>query len=106
MPKLTVQRPSGVDEVLDVTAGDSVMEAATEAGVNEISAICGGDMICSTCHVYVVDGPIDALPPVSPEEDDALGFVASPRESNSRLSCQLPMTEATDGLVVRVPPKQ
>jgi 2Fe-2S ferredoxin len=106
MAKLTVQRPGGGDAVLDVPDGDSVMEAATEAGVKEIEAICGGDMICSTCHVYVVDGPVDALPPVSEQEDDALGFVASPREANSRLSCQLPMSEATDGLVVRVPPKQ
>jgi 2Fe-2S ferredoxin len=106
MPKLTVQRPGGVDAVLDVNSGDSVMEAATEAGVKEIEAICGGDMICSTCHVYVTGGPVDALPPVSAEEDEALGFVNSPREANSRLSCQLPMTEAVDGLVVRVPPKQ
>src|SRR4051812_44748345 len=106
MPKLTVLRPGGVDAVLDVNSGDSVMEAATEAGVQEIEAICGGDMICSTCHVYVVDGPVDALPSVSAEEDDALGAVKSPREANSRLSCQLPMTEAVDGLVVKVPPKQ
>jgi 2Fe-2S ferredoxin len=63
-------------------------------------------MICSTCHVYVVDGPLDALPPISAEEDEALGFVNSPRADNSRLSCQLPMNEAVDGLVVRVPPKQ
>ena len=106
MPKLTVQRPGGVDVVLDVEAGVSVMEAATEAGVSEISAICGGDLICSTCHVYCVDGPLDSLPPVSAAEDDALGFVASPREGNSRLSCQVPMTDAIDGLVVKVPPKQ
>lgn len=106
MPKLTVQRPAGLDAVLDVPEGDSVMEAATEAGVSEIEAICGGDLICSTCHVYVVDGPVDALPPVSTGEDDALGFVKAPREANSRLSCQLPMTAAVDGLVVRVPPTQ
>ncbi len=106
MPKLTVQRPSGVDEILDVPAGDSVMEAATAAGVSEIEAICGGDMICSTCHVYVVDGPVDALPPISDEEDEALGFVKAPREPGSRLSCQLPMSDAVDGLVVRVAPTQ
>jgi 2Fe-2S ferredoxin len=91
MPKLTVQCPGAVDAVLDVPDGDSVMEAATGAGVRGIDAICGGDMICSTCHVYVVDGPLDALPPISAEEDEALGFVNSPRADNSRLSCQLPM---------------
>lgn len=106
MPKLTVQRPGSVDAVLDVSEGDSVMEAATEAGVKEIEAICGGDMICSTCHVYVVGGPVDALPPISDEEDDALGAVKASREPNSRLSCQLPMSAAVDGLVVRVPPTQ
>lgn len=106
MPKLTVQRPGGVDVVLDVNPGDSVMEAATEGGVKEIEAICGGDMICSTCHVYVVDGPLDNLPEPSAQEDEALGFVNSPREANSRLSCQIEMTDAIDGLVVKVAPKQ
>ena len=106
MAKLTVQRPGGVDTVLDVPDGDSVMEAATEAGVKEIEAICGGDMICSTCHVYVVGGPVGELPPVSAEEDEALDAVKAPREENSRLSCQLPMSDAVDGLVVRVPPQQ
>lgn len=106
MPKLTVQRPAGLDAVLDVPDGDSVMEAATAAAVQGIDAICGGDMICSTCHVYVVDGPVDHLPPISAEEDDALDAVKAPREANSRLSCQLPMSAELDGLVVRVPPTQ
>ena len=106
MPKLTVQRPGGVDTVLDVNSGDSVMEAATEGGVKEIEAICGGDMICSTCHVYVVDGPVENLPPVSDEEEEALDAVKAPREANSRLSCQLTMSDAVDGLIVRVPPTQ
>jgi ferredoxin, 2Fe-2S len=105
MPKLTIRRP-GFDTVLDVTEGSSVMRAATSNGVHEILAICGGEMACATCHVYVEDGPVGALPPVSAEEDDLLGFVAAPREPASRLSCQLPMTTATDGLVVRVAPRQ
>jgi 2Fe-2S ferredoxin len=105
MPKVTLRR-GGFDTVLDATEGTSVMQVATAHGVHEILAVCGGEMACATCHVYVEDGPLDALPPIGDEEEDMLGFVAAPRESNSRLSCQLPMTSATDGLVVRVAPRQ
>ena len=105
MSKLTLRR-AGFETVLDVTEGTSVMQAATTNGVHEILAVCGGEMACATCHVYVEDGPLEALPPIGEEEEDMLGFVAAPREPNSRLSCQLPMTTATDGLVVRVAPRQ
>jgi 2Fe-2S ferredoxin len=105
MAKLTIRR-DGFDAVLDVSEGTSVMQAATSNGVTGILAVCGGEMACATCHVYLEDGPIDALPPVGEEEDEMLGFVAAPREASSRLSCQLPMSAATDGLVVRVAPRQ
>ncbi|HEY3604466.1 MAG TPA: 2Fe-2S iron-sulfur cluster-binding protein [Sporichthyaceae bacterium] len=105
MPKLTVRR-DGFDTVLDVTEGTSVMQAATGHGVPGILAVCGGEMACATCHVYVEEGPLDALPAVSADEDEMLDCVAAPREVNSRLSCQLPMSAATDGLVVRVAPRQ
>jgi 2Fe-2S ferredoxin len=103
MPKLTLRR-DGFDTVLDVAEGTSVMQAATMNGVNGILAVCGGEMACATCHVYVEDG--DALPPPSAEELEMLDLVAAPREANSRLACQLPMTAATDGLIVRIAPVQ
>jgi 2Fe-2S ferredoxin len=106
VPKVTFQRPSGVDAVVDASIGLSVMQAALSHGVTEIVAMCGGTLSCSTCHVYLVDGPHDALPPVSPDEDEMLEYVASPRDETSRLSCQLPLNAETDGLVVRVAPEQ
>lgn len=105
MPKLTL-RGDGFDSVLDVADGTSVMQAVTSSGVPGILAVCGGEMACATCHVYVEDGPLDALPAVSDEENEMLECTAAPREANSRLSCQLPMTAATDGLVVRIAPRQ
>jgi 2Fe-2S ferredoxin len=106
VPKVTYQRDGAVDTVLDAAEGLSVMQAAVANGVAGILAVCGGEMSCATCHVYVVDGPIDALPPRSDDEEEMLEFVAAPREENSRLSCQLPVNEETDGLVVRIAPVQ
>ena len=105
MPKLTLRR-DGFDTVLDVPAGTSVMQAATSNGVPGIVAVCGGEMACATCHVYLEDGPLDALPAISDDENEMLDYVAAPREETSRLSCQLPMSAATDGLIVRIPPRQ
>jgi 2Fe-2S ferredoxin len=105
MPKLTLRR-EGHDTVLDAAEGTTVMQAATSNGVPGILAVCGGEMACATCHVYVEDGPVDALPAISDDEEEMLDCVAAPREENSRLSCQLPMSAATDGLVVRIPPRQ
>jgi 2Fe-2S ferredoxin len=105
MPKLTVRR-DGFDTVLDIAEDTSVMQAVTSSGVPGILAVCGGEMACATCHVYVEDGPLDRLPAVGDEENDMLDCVAAPRQANSRLSCQLPMTAATDGLVVRIAPVQ
>lgn len=106
MPKVTFLRNDGVDTVVDAPSGLSVMQTAVANGVTEILAICGGTMSCSTCHVYLVDGPLDALPAVSADEEEMLEYVAAPREESSRLSCQLPINEETGGLVVRCAPKQ
>jgi 2Fe-2S ferredoxin len=106
VPKVTYQRPSGDEVVVDAADGVSVMQAAVAHGITEIVAECGGTLSCATCHVYVVDGPIDHLPPVSADEEEMLDYTASPRESSSRLSCQLPLSAEVDGLVVRVAPEQ
>ena len=103
---MTFQRASGEDVVVDATAGQSVMQAAVANGITDIVAECGGTLSCATCHVYLVDGPLDRLPPVSEDEGEMLDFTASDREDSSRLSCQLPMTDEVDGLVVRVAPEQ
>jgi 2Fe-2S ferredoxin len=106
VPKVTYLRPGGDQVIVDATLGQSVMQAAVGHGITEIVAECGGTLACATCHVYVSDGPREALPAVSDDEAEMLDFTASPREPGSRLSCQLEMTDELDGLVVRLPPDQ
>ncbi|WP_205752032.1 2Fe-2S iron-sulfur cluster-binding protein [Cryptosporangium phraense] len=106
MPKITFVQPDGTESALDVDAGTTVMMAALAASVEGILAECGGNAMCATCHVVVVDPTRPGLPPVSDDEDEMLDCTASPRKEGSRLSCQLPVTEELDGLVVRLPEEQ
>ncbi|MFF9074182.1 2Fe-2S iron-sulfur cluster-binding protein [Streptomyces sp. NPDC014735] len=71
-----------------------------------IVAQCGGNAQCATCHVYVDESCVDRLEAIEPNEDSMLDFAASPRRPNSRLSCQLPVTEAFEGLIVHLPERQ
>jgi 2Fe-2S ferredoxin len=88
------------DEVeLDGDAGESIMEIAVRNGLPGIVAECGGSMACSTCHVYVDEGDMDKLPPLSDMEDEMLYGTTEERLDNSRLSCQLKLGE---GMCVRV----
>ena len=86
--------------------GKSVMDAATANNVDGIAADCGGLMTCATCHVIVCDEFAGALPLPDAEEFAMLAFTAAPREPNSRLSCQLVLTPALDGLTLRLPLSQ
>jgi 2Fe-2S ferredoxin len=106
MAKITYIHPDGTASVLDVTAGDSVMRGAVLNGVNGIVAQCGGGASCGTCHVYVDKDNTKPLPEMHPVEDELLYCTASPRLDNSRLSCQIPVTDDLDGLVVHLPEKQ
>ncbi|KLL12440.1 2Fe-2S iron-sulfur cluster-binding protein [Protofrankia coriariae] len=106
MPKVTFLRPNGDAIAVDVGDGTSVMQAAVAHGVTEIVAECGGTLACATCHVYVAEEHIDRLPPVSDDEQEMLDFTAAPRETGSRLSCQLPLGPDLDGIVVRCPETQ
>jgi ferredoxin, 2Fe-2S len=91
---------------VDAATGSSVMHLALQNAVGGIVAECGGNAMCATCHVYVESGPVDRLPEVGASEDEMLDCTASPRETNSRLSCQIPVTDALDGLTVRVADEQ
>jgi 2Fe-2S ferredoxin len=104
--KVTFVRPGNDDAIVEAAAGTTVMQAAVSNGVGEIVAECGGTLACATCHVYVDDAYIERLVEIGPDEEEMLGFTASPREPGSRLSCQLPLSPELDGLVVRVPPEQ
>lgn len=106
MPRVTFALPHGGVEVVDVAAGVSVMQAAVASGVDGIVAECGGNLMCATCHVYVAPEYISAVPAPSSEEDEMLDCTAEERAPNSRLSCQLIMAEALDGLSVRLPNEQ
>ena len=106
MPKVTYVNPDGTE--LDVTADaeTSVMMAAVSADIDGIVAECGGSLMCATCHVYVDEAFADRLPDMSSDEDEMLEAAASERLPNSRLSCQIELTDELDGLVVRLPEAQ
>lgn len=105
-PKVTFVHPDNTRQELEVEIGTSVMQAAIANDIEGIVAECGGSMMCATCHVYVEERDISRTPEMRPEEDEMLEFTASPREATSRLSCQLVMTDALDGLVVHLPGEQ
>lgn len=79
------------------------MQAAVSANVVGVEADCGGLMTCGTCHVYLLEPHATQLPPPSDEELGILDFTTAPRQANSRLSCQVMLTEGMDGLTVELP---
>lgn len=102
MPKATFLLPDGSARDIELKMGQSLMEGAVRNGFVEILGECGGSAMCATCHVFVETADAD-LPPMSDEEDAMLDETAQDRTQASRLSCQIRMTEALDGIVVRVP---
>jgi ferredoxin, 2Fe-2S len=96
MPTVTFTDHEGAQRVVDATAGDSVMETAVRNGVPGIVAECGGSLSCATCHVFVDERDLGQLPPMEDMEDEMLYGTTEDRRENSRLSCQLPVTEETD----------
>jgi 2Fe-2S ferredoxin len=104
MPTITVTTRDGRTKELTAEAGRSLMENLRDGGIEEILALCGGCCSCATCHVYVEEAWLSALPPMSPDENDLLD-TSGARQANSRLSCQIPVTEALNGLEVAVAPE-
>ena len=97
---------SPVQHTLQGRPGDTLMHAASLAGLDGIAADCGGVMTCGTCHVYVREPWAAQLPPPVADELAMLDFVAADRCPNSRLSCQLTLSVALDGLTVDLPRTQ
>jgi 2Fe-2S ferredoxin len=106
MAKITYVEFGGTEHVVDVPNGRTVMEGARDNGVPGIDADCGGACACSTCHVYVAADWVDKLAPIDPMEEDMLDFAYQPDPVRSRLTCQIKVTDALDGLVVNLPEKQ
>jgi ferredoxin, 2Fe-2S len=105
MPKITFIQPDGTEQVVEAQSGMTVMEAAKKNDVEGIEAECGGACACATCHVYVDEAWREAVGGPSEMEEDMLDFAFDVRPV-SRLSCQIKVSDALDGLVVRVPEKQ
>jgi 2Fe-2S ferredoxin len=105
MAKITYVEFNGNERVLDLAPGMTVMEGAVKNNVRGIIAECGGACSCATCHVYIDEAWVDQLATRSETEEALLDAVCDP-QPNSRLSCQVEVTEALSGLVVRVPAKQ
>ena len=105
MPIITFVQPDGSQQPVEIKIGISVMEGATAAGINGILAECGGGCACSTCHCYVVGDWYDKLPTPDDNESGLLDFAWEPKP-NSRLTCQLIVTDDMDGLALEVPAEQ
>ena len=88
------------------SAGQSLMRVAVEAGIDAIKADCGGLMSCATCHVFVAAEWAARLPPPSADENAMLEMTAAPRRPTSRLSCQIVLDPALEGLTAALPETQ
>lgn len=97
--------PAGVEHRVEATEGQSVMQVAVGALVPGIEAACGGNCVCATCHCYVEDDRLATLPPPDETEAGMIDCTPEPRP-NSRLTCQIKVSEALDGLRLRVPASQ
>jgi ferredoxin, 2Fe-2S len=107
MPKVTYIEYDGTAHTVDVPVGTSVMRGAVDNNIPGIDADCGGECACATCHVYVDAAwlPKVGLPPEGSQEASMLSFAAV-AQPDSRLSCQISMTDELDGLLVRMPEGQ
>jgi len=105
MPKITYIEHSGKSHTIEIANGLSVMEGAVQNNIPGIDADCGGSMACATCHVYVKEEWFNKLPKKEDGEEDMLDMAFEPKK-NSRLSCQLMISDQLDGLVVNLPEKQ
>jgi 2Fe-2S ferredoxin len=105
MVKITFIDSANNAQTIDAEPGSTVMESAIKNDVPGIEAECGGACACATCHVYVDEAWQEKVGGPSPMEEDMLDFGYEVKP-NSRLSCQIKVTEALDGLVLRVPERQ
>ena len=105
MAKITYIEHDGTEHVVDVKTGLSVMEGAVRNNIPGIDADCGGACACATCHVHVDAAWIDKTGTASVMEESMLDFADNVTET-SRLSCQIPVSDALDGLIVRMPESQ
>ena len=105
MPKITYKDNQGNSKTIEVDNGLSVMEGAIQNNIPGIDADCGGSMACAPCHVYVEEKWLNKLPETEEGEVNMIDMAFEPKK-NSRLSCQLIVSDELDGLEVTTPAKQ
>jgi 2Fe-2S ferredoxin len=105
MAKITFKDYKGNSKTIEIEHGLTVMEGAIQNDIPGIDADCGGSMACATCHVYVEDEWLNKIKKAEDAEIDMIDMANDPKK-NSRLSCQLIVSEELDGLVVTTPKKQ
>jgi 2Fe-2S ferredoxin len=103
MPEVSYTFHDGTAKTIDGKAGDTIMQTAVRNGVSAIVAECGGVLSCATCHVFVQEDELAWFEPVTEAEDAMLDGTAVDREPNSRLSCQLVLSDEHDAIHVTVP---
>jgi ferredoxin, 2Fe-2S len=101
MPRISFVQPDGTEKTVNAEIGMSLMEVAVDAGISGIDALCGGSCMCATCQVHVDPAQAVSLPAPEQMERDLLSVAAGGDiASDSRLSCQVLVTEALDGLLL------
>lgn len=105
MPLVKYINHDGTANEIEVPVGNSVMQGAVDNMLDGIIAECGGSCSCATCHCYIDEAWADKVPPASEMEKDMLECVLEPQD-NSRLSCQINVTDELDGLVIKLPESQ
>ena len=105
MAKITYIEHNGTNHTVDVQNGLTVMEGAVQNNIPGIDADCGRSMACPTCHVYVKEDWFNKIPKKEDGEEDMLDMAFEPK-ANSRLSCQIVVSDEIDGLEVSIPSKQ
>lgn len=106
MPQVTYVEHGGAEHVVEVPVGENVMRGALYNGIDGIIGECGGGLACATCHCYVDEEWLGLAGAPSEAEVEMLDSASAEVKPNSRLSCQIAVTEALDGLVVRLPETQ
>ncbi len=106
MPLVTYISSNGDSREVDVPSGMSLMQAALNSKIAGILGECGGNCMCATCHVYVDQAFLSRIPPAKENERFMLSIAAEGPDTNSRLSCQIKMTDELAGIIVRLPGKQ
>jgi 2Fe-2S ferredoxin len=104
MPKITFVAHDGTEHVVEVEAGTTARDAAVDNEIPGIDGDCGGNCACATCHIFVADDWINAVGKAEPESIEAeLIQFADDYTENSRLACQITMSDELDGLVLNMP---